>query len=346
MSDTSQVAAPATTAAGNGRQPILSIRHLYKDFKLRSDRLFEKPKTLHALSDVSLDVYEGETLGVIGESGCGKSTLGRCIVQLRRATSGQIFYEGNDITGLKGAELKAMRKNIQMVFQDSYSSLDPRFTAERAIEEPLKIYKIESDKKQREQLVLDLMKEVGLDVQHMERYPHEFSGGQRQRINVARALVLDPKVIVCDEPVSALDVSIQAQVLNLFRRLQRDRGLTYIFISHDLSVIKHISDRIAIMYLGRVVELCPAHRVYENPLHPYTQALLSAVPPESPFQKTEELKLSGEIASPVGEQVGCPLAGRCPVCMERCRTERPQLAEVEPNHQVACFKYHSEVAEA
>ena len=325
------------------RQPILSIRHLSKDFKLRGEGLFDKPKTLHALSDVSLDVYEGETLGIIGESGCGKSTLGRCVVQLHQATSGEIRYKGQDINGLKGPELKAMRKNIQMVFQDSYSSLDPRFTAARAIEEPLRIHKIVPDKAEREKIVFDLMKEVGLDIQHMERFPHEFSGGQRQRINVARALVLDPKIIVCDEPVSALDVSIQAQVLNLFRRLQRDRGLTYLFISHDLSVIKHISDRIAIMYLGRVVELCPAHRVYENPMHPYTQALLSAVPPESPFQKTEELKLKGEIASPVGDQVGCPLAGRCPFCEERCRKERPALTEVEPGHQVACFRYHDAV---
>lgn len=332
-------AAPAEEAAG-ARKPILSIRNLCKDFKLRGDGLFDKPKVLHALSDVSLDVYEGETLGIIGESGCGKSTLGRCVVQLHRATSGRILYDGQDITGLKGAELKAMRKNIQMVFQDSYSSLDPRFTALRAIEEPLRIYGLAKDAKERERIAFGLMKEVGLDVQHMERYPHEFSGGQRQRINVARALVLDPKIIVCDEPVSALDVSIQAQVLNLFRRLQRDRGLTYIFISHDLSVIKHISDRIAIMYLGRVVELCPAHQVYENPLHPYTQALLSAVPPESPFQKTDEIKLKGEIASPVGEQMGCPLAGRCPFAEERCRTERPALAEVEPGHQVACFRYH------
>ncbi|HJG36823.1 ABC transporter ATP-binding protein [Enorma phocaeensis] len=325
------------------RQPILSIRHLSKDFKLRGEGLFDKPKTLHALSDVSLDVYEGETLGIIGESGCGKSTLGRCVVQLHQATSGEIRYKGQDINGLKGPELKAMRKNIQMVFQDSYSSLDPRFTAARAIEEPLRIYNLVPDKAEREKIVFDLMKEVGLDIQHMERFPHEFSGGQRQRINVARALVLDPKIIVCDEPVSALDVSIQAQVLNLFRRLQRDRGLTYLFISHDLSVIKHISDRIAIMYLGRVVELCPAHRVYENPMHPYTQALLSAVPPESPFQKTEELKLKGEIASPVGDQVGCPLAGRCPFCEERCRKERPALTEVEPGHQVACFRYHDAV---
>lgn len=327
-------------SATDERQPILSIRHLCKDFKLRGDGFMGTPKTLHALSDVSLDVYEGETLGIIGESGCGKSTLGRCIVQLHRATSGQILYKGQDISHLKGAELKTMRRNIQMVFQDSYSSLDPRFTAARAIEEPLRIYNLVPDKKEREQIVFDLMKEVGLDVQHFERYPHEFSGGQRQRINVARALVLDPKVIVCDEPVSALDVSVQAQVLNLFRHLQRDRGLTYVFISHDLSVIKHISDRIAIMYLGRVVELCPAHRVYENPLHPYTKALLSAVPPESPFQKTEEIKLTGEITSPVGDMVGCPLASRCPYATDRCRAERPALEEVEQDHFVACFRYH------
>lgn len=326
------------------RTPILSIKNLSKVFELRGEKLFEKPKALHALSNVSLDVYEGETLGIIGESGCGKSTLGRCIVQLHRATSGEILYRGKNINGYKGADLKSMRKNIQMVFQDSFSSLDPRFTAARAIEEPLEIYNLEPDRAKRQQIVFDLMKEVGLDIQHLERFPHEFSGGQRQRINVARALVLDPEIIVCDEPVSALDVSVQAQVLNLFRRLQRDRGLTYIFISHDLSVIKHISDRIAIMYLGRVMELCPAHEVYENPLHPYTKALLSAVPPESPFQKTEEIKLAGEIKSPVGEQVGCPLAGRCPMCMERCRNEMPKLLEVEPGHQVACFKYHDVAA--
>lgn len=340
MSTETAIDASVQTSDADERQPILSIRHLCKDFKLRGDGLMGTPKTLHALSDVSLDVYEGETLGIIGESGCGKSTLGRCIVQLHRATSGQILYKGQDISNLKGAELKTMRRNIQMIFQDSYSSLDPRFTAARAIEEPLRIYNLVSDKQKREQIVFDLMKEVGLDVQHFERYPHEFSGGQRQRINVARALVLDPKVIVCDEPVSALDVSVQAQVLNLFRHLQRDRGLTYVFISHDLSVIKHISDRIAIMYLGRVVELCPAHRVYENPMHPYTKALLSAVPPESPFQKTEEIKLTGEISSPVGDMVGCPLAGRCPFATDRCRAERPSLEEVEQGHFVACFRYH------
>lgn len=324
---------------------ILSIRHVSKEFKLRGDSLFGKAQTLHALSDVSLDVQEGETLGVIGESGCGKSTLGRCIVQLHRPTSGEIDYRGKDITKLKGAELKAVHKDIQMIFQDSYSSLDPRFTAFQAIEEPMRIYKMSASAEERQERVLGLMREVGLDVQHMQRYPHEFSGGQRQRINVARALVLDPKVIVCDEPVSALDVSIQAQVLNLFRKLQRERGLTYVFISHDLSVIKHISDRVAIMYLGRVMELCPAHSIYADPKHPYTQALLSAIPPESPFERHPEMRLEGEIPSPVGEQVGCPLAGRCPKATERCRRERPALEEVAPGHKVACFLYHDTAAE-
>ena len=324
---------------------ILSIQNLSKEFKLRGEGLFAKPQVLHALSDISLDVYEGETLGIIGESGCGKSTLGRCIVGLHTPTSGKVVFEGTDIASLKGAARKPVSKNIQMIFQDSYSSLDPRFTAAAAIEEPMLIHGTELDAAKRQERVLQLMKEVGLDVQHLQRYPHEFSGGQRQRINVARALSLDPKIIVCDEPVSALDVSIQAQVLNLFRRLQRERGLTYVFISHDLSVVKHISDRVAIMYLGRVMEISPAHSIYENPLHPYTKALLSAIPPENPFERHPEMKLEGEIPSPVGDQVGCPLAGRCPNATERCHRERPALVETEPDHKVACFLYHDEVAE-
>ncbi|MCQ2452570.1 MAG: ATP-binding cassette domain-containing protein, partial [Oscillospiraceae bacterium] len=232
-----------------------------------------------------------------------------------------------------------IKKNIQMVFQDPYSSLDPRITCENLIGEPLKVHKIITDPKERQQRVLSLLQEVGLDIQHMNRFPHEFSGGQRQRINVARALALNPRIIVCDEPVSALDVSIQAQVLNLFNRLQKQHNLTYIFISHDLGVIKHISDRIAIMYLGRIVEICEAAQIYENPLHPYTKALLSAIPPESPFDKKERIILTGEIPSPIGDQVGCPLAGRCPNCMERCKTECPSLKEAGAGHQVACFLY-------
>ena len=322
------------------REPIMKIRHLTKEFKIKSKKLGAKPQILHALSDVSLDVYEGETLGIIGESGCGKSTLGRTIIQLHKATSGSVEYQGKDLFTLAGPERQAMKRDIQMVFQDPYSSLDPRNTCETIIAEPLKIHQIITDKKERQDRVLQLMREVGLDIQHMNRFPHEFSGGQRQRINVARALSLNPKIIICDEPVSALDVSIQAQVLNLFNRLQREHNLTYIFISHDLGVIKHVSDRIAIMYLGRVVELCEASQIYTNPLHPYTQALLSAIPPESPFEKKERIVLKGEIPSPIGDQVGCPLAGRCPHCTERCTKEIPELKDTGDGHQVACFLYH------
>ena len=322
------------------REPIMKIRHLTKEFKIKSKKLGAKPQILHALSDVSLDVYEGETLGIIGESGCGKSTLGRTIIQLHKATSGSVEYQGKDLFTLAGPERQAMKRDIQMVFQDPYSSLDPRNTCETIIAEPLKIHQIITDKKERQDRVLQLMREVGLDIQHMNRYPHEFSGGQRQRINVVRALSLNPTIIICDEPVSALDVSIQAQVLNLFNRLQREHNLTYIFISHDLGVIKHVSDRIAIMYLGRVVELCEASQIYTNPLHPYTQALLSAIPPESPFEKKERIVLKGEIPSPIGDQVGCPLAGRCPHCTERCTKEIPELKDTGDGHQVACFLYH------
>lgn len=323
----------------NNRPVLMKVEHLTKEFAIKSNTFGAKPLILHALNDVSLDIYEGETLGVIGESGCGKSTFGRTLIQLYKATAGSVTFEGKNIFSLKGQELKQMKKDIQMVFQDPYSSLDPRKTAGKLIEEPLIVHNLIPDKKKREERVLELMREVGLDIQHVHRFPHEFSGGQRQRINVARALSMNPKVIVCYEPVSALDVSIQAQVLNLFNRLQKEHHLTYIFISHDLGVIKHVSDRIAIMYLGRVVELCEADAIYEDPLHPYTKALLSAIPPESPFQNRERIVLKGDIPSPIGEQVGCPLAGRCPNCMEKCKKEQPKLEEVKEGHQVACFLY-------
>lgn len=321
------------------KKVLMKIEHLTKEFEIKSKKLGGKSQILHALNDVSVDVYEGETLGVIGESGCGKSTFGRTLIQLHKATAGSVTFEGRDLFSLKGKELKKMKKDIQMVFQDPYSSLDPRKTAGKLIEEPMIIHNLIPDKAEREKRVLELMREVGLDIQHVHRFPHEFSGGQRQRINVARALSMNPKVIVCDEPVSALDVSIQAQVLNLFNRLQKEHNLTYIFISHDLSVIKHVSDRIAIMYLGRIVELCKAEEIYENPLHPYTQALLSAIPPSSPFEEKERIVLSGDIPSPIGEQVGCPLAGRCPKCTEKCRTVTPELKDTGDGHKVACFLY-------
>ena len=317
---------------------ILKINDLSKDFEIRSDKIGEKSQYLHALSRVNLEVYKGETLGIIGESGCGKSTLGRCLVRLHEPTSGTVTFEGEPLD-FKKDRARRQRRSVQMIFQDPYSSLNPRKTCAKIIEEPMIIHKTETDPKKREARVRKLMELVGLDTQHMHRYPHEFSGGQRQRINIARALSLGPKLLVCDEPVSALDVSIQAQVLNLFGRLQRELGLTYVFISHDLSVIKHISDRIAIMYLGQVVELCDAEGIYEEPLHPYTQALLSAIPPTSPFEEKNTIALTGDIPSPIGDMKGCPLASRCPHCTERCRTEHPALVEARPGHKVACFLY-------
>ncbi|MCB5874934.1 ATP-binding cassette domain-containing protein [Blautia coccoides] len=321
------------------KKVLMKVRNLTKEFKIKASKFGEQPQILHAVNDVSVDIYEGETLGIIGESGCGKSTFGKTLIQLHKATSGSVEYNGRDIFSLQGKELKDLKRDIQMVFQDPYSSLDPRKTAAKIIAEPLVVHKLEPDKKKRDDKVLGLMREVGLDVQHVNRFPHEFSGGQRQRINVARALALNPKLIICDEPVSALDVSIQAQVLNLFNRLQKEYNLTYVFISHDLGVIKHVSDRIAIMYLGRIVELCDADKLYDNPLHPYTKALLSAIPTESPFVKKERIVLKGDIPSPIGDQTGCPLAGRCPQCMERCRKEMPKLMKQEEGHQVACFLY-------
>ena len=321
------------------KKVLMKVRNLTKEFKIKASKFGEQPQILHAVNDVSVDIYEGETLGIIGESGCGKSTIGKTLIQLHKATSGSVEYNGRDIFSLQGKELKDLKRDIQMVFQDPYSSLDPRKTAAKIIAEPLVVHKLEPDKKKRDDKVLGLMREVGLDVQHVNRFPHEFSGGQRQRINVARALALNPKLIICDEPVSALDVSIQAQVLNLFNRLQKEYNLTYVFISHDLGVIKHVSDRIAIMYLGRIVELCDADKLYDNPLHPYTKALLSAIPTESPFVKKERIVMKGDIPSPIGDQTGCPLAGRCPQCMERCRKEMPKLMKQEEGHQVACFLY-------
>ncbi|MGN1141364.1 MAG: ABC transporter ATP-binding protein [Oliverpabstia sp.] len=321
------------------KKVLLEIKNVSKSFRIRSKSLLGRAQTLHALSNVSLEIYEGETLGIIGESGCGKSTLGKCIVGLHEPSEGEIIYNGKFLCSSKENHFKDVRKDIQMIFQDPYSSLNPRKTCLQSIEEPMLIHKFDLNRNEREQEVRRIMKAVGLDEQHVYRYPHEFSGGQRQRINIARALVMNPHVIVCDEPVSALDVSIQAQVLNLFKSIQKEFNLTYIFISHDLSVIKYISDRIAIMYLGQVVELCEAQDIYKHPLHPYTQALLSAIPPVSPFEKKTRIELEGDVPSPIGEMEGCPLAGRCPRCSERCQKEKPILKPVGNDHQVACFLY-------
>jgi oligopeptide/dipeptide ABC transporter ATP-binding protein len=317
--------------------PLLSIRNLGKRFPLRGAPGHRE--YLYALDDVSLDLYPGETLGIIGESGCGKSTLGRCIVCLYRPDEGEIYYGGRNIATVRGAALKNLRRDIQMVFQDPYSSLNPKKTAAYIVEEPMIIHKTVPDKKRRLSLVFQYMKKVGLDEQYAMRYPHEFSGGQRQRLNIARALSLHPRIIVCDEPVSALDLSIQAQILNLFTGLQRELGFSYIFISHDLSVIKYISSRIAIMYLGKIVESCGTGEIYSHPLHPYTQSLLSAIPPESPFEKHEKIKLQGDVPSPIGRKNHCVFASRCSMVTEACKKAAPPLRTVAEGHQVACFLY-------
>ena len=325
------------------RKVILKIEHLCKDFDIKAKSFTGKALKLHALSDISLDIYEGETLGIIGESGCGKSTLGRCLVNLHPITSGKLVYDGKELNRLRKKERQALSREIQMVFQDPYSSLDPRHTAADSVEEPMIVHKTPATARERQERTIGLFKEVGLDMQHLNRYPHEFSGGQRQRLNIARAIASNPRVVICDEPVSALDVSIQAQVINLFKKLQKHFNLTYIFISHDLSVVKYISDRIAIMYLGRLVELCDSDSIYHNPLHPYTKALLSAIPPESPEEEKERIVLTGEVPSPIGEQKGCPLANRCPRCMKRCREELPKLLpHGDTDHMVACFLYQNE----
>lgn len=325
---------------------ILQIKNLSKDFQVKGKGLGGKKSVLHALKDISLDIREGEVLGIIGESGCGKSTLGRCLVGLHKPTRGDILFEGKSILKLSSRERFELCKNIQMVFQDPYSSLDPRHTAADSVSEPMIVHKTVKGREQLEKKVLELFHQVGLDIQHMNRYPHEFSGGQRQRLNVARAISIQPKVVVCDEPVSALDVSIQAQVINLLKGLQKKYHLTYVFISHDLSVVKYVSDRIAIMYLGQIVELCNGGDIYKNPLHPYTKALLSAIPPESPDENRERITLEGEISSPIGNLEGCPLAGRCPECMERCKKEVPPLLQYGENgHKVACFLYENRIAQ-
>ena len=317
---------------------ILKVDHLTKTFQVKSPRLFEKPLALNAVNDVSFEVKRGETIGVIGESGCGKSTLGKAILQLIPATSGDVIYNGQSLMKLNQKEMNELRKEINMVFQDPNSSLDPRMTTGELIEEPMIIHNIGTPE-ERKKRVIELLKLVGLDYYHSIRYPHEFSGGQRQRINIARALSMDIKLLVCDEPVSALDVSVQAQVLNLLKKLKDELGLTYIFISHDLSVVKYISDRIIIMYLGRIMEIGDAKELYANPAHPYTKALFSAIPPVSPYEKKETIELKGEIPSPLNMPPGCPFGNRCPFCTDVCKQSVPELKAIGDNHEVACVRY-------
>lgn len=304
-------------------------------------KYFKTPKgQLHAVDGVSFSIEKGKTLGVVGESGCGKSTLGRCIIHLLETTDGKIFFEGKDITDLKKEELKEARKDMQMIFQDPFSSINPRMTVKNIIMEPMVIHRMyDGDKAKQEEKVLEIMDTVGLARRLADSYPHELDGGRRQRIGIARALALEPKFIVCDEPVSALDVSIQAQILNLMQDLQEDRGLTYIFITHDLSVVKHISDEICVMYLGTLVEKSPADRLFEKQFHPYTQALLSAIPVAKVGNKKERILLKGEITSPINPEPGCRFAPRCLYAKPECFKSQPELKELEPGHFVACHLY-------
>jgi peptide/nickel transport system ATP-binding protein len=301
-------------------------------------KYFDTPRgKLHAVDDISFKINKGKTLGVVGESGCGKSTLGRTLIHLLESTGGQIFFDGKDITNAKGKEILELRKQMQIIFQDPFSSIDPRMTVSQIIEEPFIIHKTYKSKEEREKRVLELMKIVGLDERYVNTYPHELDGGRRQRIGIARAIALNPSFIVCDEPVSALDVSIQAQILNLMMDLKDDLGFTYMFITHDLSVVKHISDEILVLYLGKMVEKTTSDRLFENPIHPYTRALLSAIPvPDLSYKGKNATVMKGEVTSPIDPPPGCRFAARCPIATERCRQEIPEFKEVEENHFVAC----------
>lgn len=316
---------------------ILQVNNLKKYFKVPG-KLFSQAQYVKAVDDVSFSLFRNETLGIVGESGCGKSTTGRCLIDLIPVTSGEVIYEGKDITKIKGAQKKAMTKEMQMIFQDPFSSLNPRMTIGSIIEEPLKIHKIGGSSDERMKLVIDMMDKVGLRKDMYYRYPHEFSGGQRQRIGIARALILNPKIIICDEPVSALDVSIQSQVLNLLSEIKKSMNMTYIFISHNMSVVRYICDRVAVMYLGRIVEIASTKQLYNNPMHPYTKALLSAVPEADPHVKKERIILKGEIPSPLNPPSGCVFHNRCPEIGEDCGKMVPHLVEAEEGHFVSCLQ--------
>jgi peptide/nickel transport system ATP-binding protein len=343
--DTVEGAPTQTTARASG-DPLVRVENLTKRFPITQGIIFKKQVgAVHAVEDISFEVYPGETLGLVGESGCGKSTTARLVTRLLNPTSGRIWLDGEDISGLKQRQMRPFRRDMQMIFQDPYASLNPRQTIGQIIGAPFDIHKTEGDTKKK---VQDLMDRVGLNPEHYNRYPHEFSGGQRQRIGVARALALRPKLIICDEPVSALDVSIQAQILNLLDDLQDDFKLTYMFISHDLGVVRHISDRIAVMYLGRIVEIGGADEIYNRPKHPYTAALLSAAPKaRRGTDVVERIILTGDVPSPANPPPGCPFHPRCPKARivsgnpddvpENCRTEMPPLGELEEGHRAACW---------
>jgi oligopeptide/dipeptide ABC transporter ATP-binding protein len=318
--------------------PLLDVQNLKVHFPVKGSALSGTSSTVKAVDGVSLSVAAGEAVGLVGESGCGKSTLGRSILRLLEPTSGRIFFDGQDITTLGARALRPLRRQFQMIFQDPFHSLNPRMTVGQSIGEALVIHGLGNSEAARQTRVAELLQSVGLTPDVADRFPHQFSGGQRQRIGIARALAVEPRLIVCDEPVSALDVSVQAQVINLLQDIQRDRGLAYLFISHDLAVVEHLCQRIVVMYLGRVVESGPAHSIGHNPQHPYTQVLLSAVPTVNPSAKRDRILLSGDVPSPIHPPSGCPFHPRCPVAESRCRTERPEFRTVAHGHQAACHR--------
>ncbi|WP_096272662.1 ABC transporter ATP-binding protein [Paucisalibacillus globulus] len=320
-------------------EKILEIKNLKKHFNLGKNQI------LKAVNDVTFHVNKGETFGLVGESGCGKSTIGRTIIGLYNKTDGDVLFNGENVHDLSEKELFKLRQKMQMIFQDPYASLNPRSTVREVISEPMEVHKLYKTKKEQNERVYQLLEEVGLNRDHANRYPHEFSGGQRQRIGIARALALNPDFIIADEPISALDVSVQAQVVNLLKQLQEEKGLTFLFIAHDLSMVKQISDRIGVMYLGNMVELTVSDSLYENPLHPYTQALLSAIPIPDPDieESRERIILEGELPSPINPPSGCVFRTRCPFAMGICGQEKPEWQEVEENHFVACHLYNEKV---
>ena len=330
-----------TVIESNGARPLIEVRDIRMYFPITKGIVFQrKVAEVKAVDNVSIAINKGEVLGLVGESGSGKTTLGRVILQLQQQTSGDVFYDGQRLNGLSNKDLIPIRRKMQVIFQDPYGSLNPRMTCGDIVGEPLSVHNLTNGKREYQDRVAELLQTVGLNPFMADRYPHEFSGGQRQRIGIARALAVNPNFIVCDEPVSALDVSIQAQIINLLEELKEDLGLTYLFIAHDLSVVRHISDRVAVMYLGRIVEIADRRELYQNPLHPYTRALLSAIPIPDPDMETqrERIILRGELPSPMNPPRGCVFHTRCPIMVDECKDDVPELREVRSNHWVACIR--------